>query len=443
MKNKKQMDLESLSKDGNNRRKFFIKLAKRLSFSKEKMARYAFNNTPFYRQLYKDHMPGFKGDFQDLPIVLKSEINKASPFDLLSESLKDDVFKYAETTGSTGSPTPSFFTKSEFAGSIKLSKLSPLLAYLNESKKENRKAVCGLACGFTIAGSSFQQILEYYGFLTVNVDARTTIAPPERVARLLVRYKPSVIAAAETDFLAWMKIVKEDYPDDYGDVVSNLKGLLSTAELCSENRSRQISEEFEILHVDNYACVEGYFSVPCTCGEKHVLPVYHAEVLSDDLKTSSEYGSGRFAFTNLLRKSTPLVRYLLDDYISITQSECPYGFTKSIQPHGRYELSVLINNKRFGTRHFENILFKNSIFGEYRIRIHEDKIDITAELYNQRKINTSDIIKDFENFFGMPADIVLVPYGELRNYREIRTSKPLARVQDLRVCSTQEMPQYV
>ena len=66
-------------------------------------------------------------------------------------------------------------------------------------------------------------------------------------------------------------------PGDYDAVVDSLKVLLSTAELCAASRVQRIEEEFGITHIDVYACVEGFFSLPCPCGEKHVLPAYHAE----------------------------------------------------------------------------------------------------------------------------------------------------------------------
>jgi phenylacetate-CoA ligase len=433
-----------LVENKNGRRKFFIGLTSGMACKKEKMARYALKHTKFYKRLYNGSVPGKTLKFEDLPLVHKYEINKASPFDLLSDKLEKEVFKYGETTGSTGSPTPSFFTRKEFAGSVQLSKLTPYHALINKVREKNRRAVCGLACGFTIAGPSFQQILDHYGFLTVNVDARTTIAPPERVARLLVRFRPAIIAAAETDFLSWMKIVEEKYPEHYQDVLDNLQVLLSTAELCSESRSLQIAKHFNILHIDNYACVEGYFSVPCICGEKHILPVYHTEVLSEDLKSTGEYGSGRFAFTNLLRKSTPFVRYLLADFVKIYRSSCPFGFTKSIQPHGRYELTVVINEQRYGIRHFENILFKNHLFGEYRIRLLENKIIISAEDYLVKsEIDKESIKADFRKEFGLPVELEILSYGELRDFYQIRKSKPLLRLVDERVCSMQKVPEYI
>ncbi len=428
-------------------RAFALAMMKVVGMSKEDMARYALRNTRLYGLLYRDAATGLcagKLPFERLPLLCKQLVKQASPFDLLAAPLARRVTRYGETTGSMGSPTPSFFTPREFRGSVALARMTPYSPLLRQAAQANRRAVCGLACGFTIAGSSFHQILDAYGFLTVNVDARTTIAPPARVASLLARYRPSVIVASETDFLAWMRVLREEHPESYDEVVDELRVLISTAELCSGSRSARIGEEFGILHVDNYSCVEGFFSLPCPCGEKHVLPIYHAEVLSEDLSASGEWGTGRFAFTNLVRRSTPFVRYLLDDWVTIAPSRCPYGFDKSVVPHGRYELSVLIGGERYGVRAFEEALFAHHLFGEYTVEVREGRLAITAEDYlEDRPVPVAETIEELERRFGVPVDLDVVEYGTLRNYREIRMSKPLMRVRDMRVGSTQRVPEYV
>ena len=300
-----------------------------------------------------------------------------------------------------------------------------------------------MACGFTIAGLSFQQILDQFGFLTINVDARTTISPPERVARLLSRFKPSVVVASETDFLAWMRVLKEMYGSEYKDVVNNLKVLVSTAELCSPNRSSQIERFFKIKHIDAYACVEGFFTVPCPCGEKHILPIYHTEVLSEDLQESFPFGRGRFAFTNLYRRSTPFVRYLLDDWVSIYPSICSYGFTKSIIPCGRFELTTKFNNVRYGVHTFEDIIFKDYLFGEYRVIIEPDKIHVTLEDYEGAYCKKDEIESELKTLSGMDVVVNVLKYGSLRDYRQVRKTKPILRLIDRRAVSEQTIPQYI
>ncbi|MBU2621543.1 MAG: phenylacetate--CoA ligase family protein, partial [Proteobacteria bacterium] len=116
------------------KRKMLLGLLKLKALSPEQMAEYARRNTPFHRSLYGDKRIS---DFKQLPLVTKAMTRKASAYDRLSSELKDTVIWYAETTGSTGSPTPVFYTKQEFNGAYLLSLVSPYNASLKNILKEN------------------------------------------------------------------------------------------------------------------------------------------------------------------------------------------------------------------------------------------------------------------------------------------------------------------
>ncbi|MFQ5844780.1 MAG: phenylacetate--CoA ligase family protein, partial [Planctomycetota bacterium] len=224
------------------------------------MARYARRHTRHYARAYA----GWDGaTFEDLPLLTKVEARRLSPYDLLARPLADKVFLYGETTGSSGSPTPSFFTRGEFHAATLLARITPYQAGLRGALAANRTCVNGLAFGFTVAGMSFGDVLANLGGLVANVGSRSTLATPRRIARCIARLRPSVIAAAPCDFLAWMRILRDEHPSDHDAVVARLRVLLSTAELCAASRVKRIAEHFDIVHIDVYACVEGFFSLPC------------------------------------------------------------------------------------------------------------------------------------------------------------------------------------
>ena len=401
------------------------------------MAEYARRNTAFYDEFYRGLDTA---DFESLPLLRKKIVRDVPPFDLLSRPLSDKVVYYAETTGSTGSPTPSFFTKSEFHASTLLTYISPYYPALRAILRQNRAAVNGLAFGFTVAGMSFGDLLVNIGGLVANTGSRSTLATPPRIARGIVRLKPSIIAAAPIDFLSWMRIVEEDWPEEAPVVRESLMASMSTAELCSEERAARISEHFGIRFVDIYACVEGFFSLPCPCGEKHILPAYHPEIFDEKLNRIGTEGTGRFAFTNLLKRSSPMVRYLLDDLVTIAPSECPYGFRKSIFPHGRWELTVRIGGENLNVRHFENAIFKHGLFGDFRVVVHEDRLETTLEEYAAPSGAPEAVAKEMEDRFGLKTSVKSVPFGTITEYREVRKSKPILKIEDARPESTQEVP---
>jgi phenylacetate-CoA ligase len=412
-------------------------LLARKAFTPARMAAFAKRHTTFYAEFYRDFDPG---DFGSLPLLRKHLVKERDPYDLLSRPFRDKVVYYGETTGSTGSPTPSFFTAGEFRGATLLTVISPYGALLGEVLRENRTVVNGLAFGFTVAGMSFGDLLKNAGALVANTGCRSTLATPPRIARGIARLRPSIVAATPIDFLSWMRILRDDFPAAEAEARGKLRVLLMTAELCSEERVQRLSEHFGITAIDVYACVEGFFSLPCPCGEKHVLPAYHAELFDGDLKPVGTEGTGRFAFTNLLKKSTPMVRYLLDDLVTISPSKCPFGFRKSIVPHGRYELTVRIRGESVNVRHFENAIFRHGLFGDFRAVIHEDGLSVTLEDYAAPAGAADAVARALTSRFGMPADVTLVPFGTITDYREPRKSKPILKVEDRRPGSTQDAP---
>lgn len=402
------------------------------------MARYAFEQTAFYRRLY-GRPPA---EFEALPLTLKKALGSADPYDVLADAERDRVVYYGETTGSSGYPTPSFFTLREFHGGRALARITPFIGELDRVLSQNRAVVNGLTFGFTVAGMTFGDLLQSLGGVVANVGTRSTIATPERMARALRRLRPAVLTGTPIDILCWLRILKEDAPDQYPVVLEQLRLVLSTAELCASSRSKALAREFGFKHIDVYACVEGFFSMPCPCGEKHVLPIYHTEVFDEHLNRIGSRGEGRFAYTNLLKRSTPMVRYLLDDFVTVSDSACPFGFKTSIVPHGRWELTVIVNGRRLGVRHFEEAIFTHGLFGDYRVVIEDAGIRITAEEYGMHD-EAGVMRKTLSETFGMPVEVELVPFGTITRYREIRQSKPILKVEDRRSTSTQVIPEYL
>ncbi len=421
------------------RSRVLLRLLKLRRLSPVAMATHARRHTAHYARAYAD----WDGKtFEQLPLLTKKTARELSPYDLLARPLKDKVFLYGETTGSSGSPTPSFFTRKEFHAATLLAYITPHFDILKDVLVDNRTCVNGLAFGFTVAGPSFGDMLANLGGLVANVGSRSTLATPPRIARCIARLKPSVIAATPGDFLAWMRILSEEYPADYDAVVSELKVLLSTAELCADARQRRIEEHFSIRHIDIYACVEGFFSLPCPCGECHVLDAYYPEVFDEGGRLLGREGTGRFVFTNLLKRSTPMVRYLLDDWVTVRASDCPYGFSTTIEPHGRFELTAQLEGKRYGIRHFEEEIFRHGLFGDYRVEIYPEKIRLALETYAGEP-DKDALEKGLREQFGKDVELDLVAYGELTDYRAVRESKPILRLADHRPVSEQTIPAHL
>jgi len=422
------------------RKKLLEGLLRLRALTPSAMARHARDTTPFFRRFYANRD---LDDFTALPVLEKRLVRDVDPYDLLSEPYRDKVLYYGETTGSTGSPTPVFYTPEEFGLSRRLGLVSTQFQALRGLLAGNRACVNGMSFGFTIAGASFSALFEEAGGLVANVGSRSTLATPPRIARAIARLRPVAIAAAPIDLLAWMRLLREDHPAAEAGARQALKMVVSSAELCARSRSQRIQEHFGVAHLDVYACVEGFFALPCTCRERHVLPAYHLELLDDRLGPLPAHGTGRLAFTDLVKRSSPLVRYLLDDWVTLRPSTCPHGFGLSITPHGRTELNVELSGETCNVEHFEEALFTHGLFGDYRIELYPDRMEVRAEEYAPALDPPSAVEDHLRERFGVPARVVYVPFGEITDYRQPRSRKPILKIDDRRPTSRQQRPEFL
>jgi phenylacetate-CoA ligase len=305
--------------------------------------------------------------------------------------------------------------------------------------------VNGLTFGYTIAGFSFTQILLQCHAMVAQLGSRSTIATPERNARTIAKLKPSIIAATPLDLMVWLEIIRTDLPDEYPEVLRNLKILFSTAEPCANTRKQQLEKHFGIVHINTYATVDGFITIPCPCGEKHIIDgLYEIELYDQNLKSLGSYGTGRLCFTNLLRKTSPLVKYLIDDYVTITPSTCPHGFKNSVAPKGRYELTVDLNNRTWGSLDFEELIYKHGLPIDYRIYIHDEQIEVELEEYPSCPgYGINSLKTELTTLTGLTVEVKLLKLGDLTSIRKVRENKSIIKILDLRKTSRQVLPQIL
>ena len=72
--------------------------------------------------------------------------------------------------------------------------------------------------------------------------------------------------------------------------------------------------------------------------------------------------------------------------------------------------------------------------------VSEEGLAVTLEDYAALPGADSAVAAGLEEAFGVPAEVTLVPFGEITRYREPRLTKPILKLRDLRPESTQEIP---
>lgn len=370
------------------------------------MARYAWRHTRFHRQ----HYGAEPTDFPALPLVTRDLLTAGDPYDLLSEELSGAISAYAQTSGTSGgAPVPFFLTESTMLGARWLARVSPWHTLLEEVLERNRAAVVGLPPGLSPFSPWFGDFLKAQGAVVGTVDP----GRPQLCAQTLGRLRPGLLVARLADFLAWMWLLQTRWPQLAGAVRQHLRVLLLHGEVCAESQRGRLEREFGLTVVDVYASGEGFFAVPCPCGFQHVPPTYLVELADEQGRVVGRSGSGRLVFTNLARRSTPMVRYLLDDWVSLGEGpRCPYGYAGQLTVHGRWRDTVLTGGRRLAVRQVAGVLFAQGLFGDFRVRVGETRATVQAEIFSAPPPPAA-IADAFTRELGLPTSVELVPFGTL------------------------------
>ena len=379
-------------------------------------ARCAFSQTAWYRH----HYQGFPEDFAQIPIVCREDFDQADPYDLLADDAKETVTGYFEpNVGGL------FLTPGELDLGIPFAYITPFIGLIQQTLEENRVVVSGLGLRRLIADEVFFRIVRALGGMFAGGCDPSAPDRAQRMARMIGRLCPSILIGTTSDVLHWLKVLRDTHPDSFGRVIEYLKIIITTGDPCSPLRSRALQKAFGVDHINIYARSEGFWTLPCPCGEHHVLPPYLVEVMQDDGSVASGPGQGRLIITHLTRRSTPLVRFDIGDMGEISASSCPYGFRNSVLWHGPVAASIILEGRRVGVRDFEEVIYRHGLAGEFRVEIRDKSVSITVEEYGY-PIDADLLGLDVADCFGCPGQVKIVPFGTITN--AAADNRPIVRI---------------
>lgn len=395
-----------------------------------KQYQYARKHIPFYQKRFKGL--GERPKFSDIPVLDKHGL-PLDPYSFMDTQKR--ILYYNSTSGSSGVSTPTAIGNEEIGSYWKMALFSPYYTQITDALKAKAVAVNIFTYGCTKAGFTMDQMFSDLGFMVARIgSSRCSISPVERSAQTIAQLKPSVILGTPHDFLCVMEAVREFHPEEYPQVVSQLKLLFGTAEPCAVSRKELIESAYGITHIHSYLSVDGLISFNCPCGENHLID----KMLHTEVQTASgtqEFGHGELVYTTLLKSVLSIMyRFNIGDIVTIKKSDCPYGSNKTIIPHGRKELVQTINGKQFYPIDVEEAVYSDYLWFSYSISIYDSHVEITLEENGAEpfKGNEKDLSESFATLFGMEAKVSVVKLGTLTDYKGLRMEKSILKIQDCR-----------
>lgn len=214
----------------------------------------------------------------------------------------------------------------------------------------------------------------------------------------LKRFKPDY-------FYGYVSMIRQfaDYIDKEGkNGVLKPNAIITTAEALTKVDRQQIESVFECKVFNEYGCGElGTIAHECEHGKLHISAENMiVEILGDDGSPARVGEPGEIVVTDLVNYSTPLIRYRLKDYATMSNRPCPCGrqLPVVLGVHGReYDMLVNSEGKKFHGEFFLYLVedLKKENISIDKCQFVQNKMEINIRISYSGNLS----VDYFQNYF--------------------------------------------
>jgi phenylacetate-CoA ligase len=256
----------------------------------------------------------------ELAPTTKGDLRAAYPFGMLAVP-RAELATYHESSGTAGQPTPSYYTERDWIDlteryARKWVPITPADTFLVRTPY-----------ALMITGHLAQAAARSKGATVVPGDNRSMAMPYSRVLRVLHDLEVSLTWSMATETLMWAAAAREAGLDPAVDF-PGLRALFVGGDALSARRRSRISETWGVPVVEEYGSTEtGSLAGACPEGSLHLWSdrvIF--EVFDRQTGQFSREGTGQLVVTPLFRQAMPLLRYNLEDDVTISSAPCRCGW---------------------------------------------------------------------------------------------------------------------
>lgn len=286
---------------------------------------HAYEHSPYYRKKWDSQCitPSQikKEDFHLVPFTSKQDLRDAYPDQMLAVSW-DEVAIVHESSGTTGQPTSSFFTEQD---------LNEWFSRLSRNGINlNKRDIVLIKTPYSMLSTAHQM----HGFARMMnatilpAGNRTSLMTYYRVVRLLSDYRPTVLYCMPIELLLFArkairlgKNPSTDFPW--------IRGCVVNGEMLSASKRIYLEKLWNMRIFEDYGSTETTtLGGMCEHGRMHVWSDrYYFEVETARDAQCQSTGTGELIVTSLYREAMPLIRYRMEDWVTLSSSSCPCGST--------------------------------------------------------------------------------------------------------------------
>lgn len=403
----------------------------------------AYEHSPYYRKRFEEAgvTPDDLQSLDDLlkfPILTKHDVRErqdAVPIigDLCVRPEKDVVF-ISSSSGSTGAPTASPFSKRDFD---EFQNIESRL-FWQAGMRPNDRYIHALNFSLFVGGPD---VIGAQNLGALCIWAGTL--PAERLLFIIQQYQPTVIWT--TPSYAWYlgETAKQKGIDPATDLAIN-RIIVAGEPGGSIPATREAIENLWDAEVfDFYGISDIFGACGAQCEEHDGIHIAEDQVLVEvvDQKTGlpvKEGERGEMLLTTLRKEVRPMIRFRTGDIVTYTNEKCACGRTlKRIKVVGRIDDMFIAGGVNVFPSDIEHVIRKfDTLTGEYRVNIVEDrhitKFTVEVERREGAEINKEtlrdQVAYEIKMKLGVkPKEVIVLEDGELP-----RATHKAKRLVDLR-----------
>lgn len=369
--------------------------------------------SPFYRQrLNSAALPATAADLAGLPLTTKQDLRDNYPFGMLAVP-KQQLATYHESSGTAGQPTPSYYTAQDWTD------LAERFARKWIGMSAEDVFLVRTPYALLLTGHLAQAAGQLRGATVVPGDNRSLAMPYARVVRVLHDLGVTLTWSVPTECLIWAAAAAAAGHRPDADFPA-LRALFVGGEPLTDARRRRISRLWGVPVIEEYGSTEtGSLAGECRNGRMHLWADRALfEVYDPRTGAVSAEGDGQLVVTPLFREAMPLLRYNLEDDVSVSYDDCPCGWNlPTVRVLGRAAFGHRVGPATITQHRLEEVVFclppsHGVVF--WRAKAEPTGLRIEIEVPPEhRAAAQAELTASVRAAFGVDSEVVGLPPGSL------------------------------
>lgn len=345
-----------------------------------------------------------------IPFTSKEQLRDAESFDLLGVPI-EQVATYHETSGTTGTPTSSWFSHNDADQEANV--------IINSKLQLKKDDIVLNRFPFAMAIPSFivYWACQKIGAAHIGVDKASLVTPDRRVVEIIQRTNPTILAMLPSEV---EKIYHTAIQMGLSFPLKGLRALLLAGELVSPMRKKYLEKLWGVPIYLFFGSTEtGGLFVTCEHGNYHVdHPNVKIEVVDDEGHLIGNGKRGN-SVISAAREGMPLLRYFNQDVIELRDGhECKCGNPNPIMIHyGRNNDLVVFKNEVRSFYELQEVVYSlSSVPFMWKVKMSQNKIDFIFQYAEEEPPSIFEIKEELIFKLGFSIELKyeeIIPLSKL------------------------------